>query len=89
MISLEDLQKDVRTIKERNARVEADKAWETSWLRRGLVMVLTYIVIVVFFLVAELPNPWVNAIVPAVAFLLSTVSVGLMKNWWLGQKNKK
>lgn len=89
MTSLEELKVELDHIKERNQRVEADKAWETSWTRRLLILVLTYFVIVIFFIVVELPNPFVNAIVPAVAFLLSTMTVPLFKTWWLKRVYKK
>lgn len=83
MSSLEELQLEIEAIKKRNQRVEADKAWETSWARRIIILLLTYVVIVVFFYFAQLPKPFVNAIVPAIAFMLSTLSVSLFKNWWL------
>ena len=82
-----DLEKEVIGIKERNKRVEVDKAWETSFTRRALAVVLTYFVIVVFFYSAGLPDPFINAIVPALAFVLSTFSMPLFKKMWL--RNKK
>ncbi|MFA6534605.1 MAG: hypothetical protein WCT37_05615 [Patescibacteria group bacterium] len=83
MTSLEELQLEIEAIKKRNQRVEADKAWETSWTRKVVILVLTYIVIVVFFFFAKLPNPLANAIVPAMAFVLSTLTVPVVKKWWL------
>jgi len=83
MATIEELKKELDEIKTRNKRVEADKAWETSWTRKLLILVLTYIVIVIFFLVAKLPDPFANAVVPSVAFVLSTLTVPLFKNWWL------
>lgn len=83
MPSIEELQLEIEEIKKRNQRVEADKAWETSWTRKIVVSVLTYIVIVVFFYFAELPKPFISAIVPAIAFVLSTLTVPLFKKWWL------
>ena len=50
---IKELKKEIKLIKERNARVEGDKAWETSWTRRALIVGLTYIVIVLFFYFAE------------------------------------
>ena len=82
-VMVNQLEKDVKEIKARNQRVEADKAWETSWTRKIVVSVLTYIVIVVFFYFAGLPKPFINAIVPAIAFVLSTLTVPLFKKWWL------
>lgn len=87
MISAEELQKEIEEIKRRNRRVELDKAWETSGIRKLIILCLTYIVIVIFFVVARLPKPFVNAIVPSLAFVLSTMSVPVFKNLWL--KNKK
>ena len=31
MDEIEQIKKDIQEIKDRNARVEKDKAWETSW----------------------------------------------------------
>ncbi|PIR59801.1 MAG: hypothetical protein COU68_03650 [Candidatus Pacebacteria bacterium CG10_big_fil_rev_8_21_14_0_10_45_6] len=87
--NLEQIQRDIEEIKKRNERVEADKAWETSFARKIIISLLTYIVIVIFFFVAELPDPFANAIVPAVAFLLSTLTVSSLKKWWLNKQTKK
>jgi len=89
MSTLESLEKEVEQIKVRNQRVEADKAWETSLMRRFVVTVLTYLVIVLFFYMADLPSPWTNSIVPALAFVLSTATLPLFKNIWLKSRNKK
>lgn len=83
MATLEELQLEIEKIKKRNQRVEADKAWETSWTRKIVISISTYIVIVVFFYFAGLPKPFINAIVPAVAFVLSTLTVPLFKKWWI------
>ena len=80
---VKDFQKQINEIKKRNKRVELDKAWETSWVRKILLFVLTYIVIVIFFYFAGLPYPWLNSLVPAVAFVLSTLSLPVFKKMWL------
>jgi len=85
-LTLEQLQAEIAEIQARNERVEKDKAWETSWFRKILIAVLTYAVVVIFFFFAKLPEPFINAIVPAVAFLLSTMSVSVFKKWWLGRR---
>ena len=89
MDELEQIKKDIEEIKERNKRVEKDKAWETSWARRILVAILTYIVIVLFFFFAKLPNPFINAIVPTLGFLLSTLSISYFKKVWIKNKGIK
>ena len=89
MDELQQLKNEIEKIKERNARVEADKAWETSLFRKILVAILTYIVIVLFFITASLPKPFINAIVPTLGFLLSTLSVSFFKTIWLKRNKKK
>jgi hypothetical protein len=81
-----NLEKEIQSIKQRNKRVELDKAWETSWTRRIFLVILTYIVIVIFFYSAGLPNPWVNSTVPALAFVLSTLSLPYLKKLWLNNR---
>ena len=87
MPSLSKIQHEIDTIHARNRRVEMDKAWEISWARKIIVAILTYMVIVIFFWAAKLPEPWLNAIVPTVAFVLSTSSLPLFKQWWMKSKN--
>ena len=87
MPTKDSLEKEIEKIKERNKKVEADKAWETSWTRRILIAILTYAVIVLFFYFAGLPNPFVNSIVPSVAFILSTLTLSIFKKLWV--KNYK
>lgn len=89
MASLKQLEEEINKIKDRNRRVEAEKAWETSWTRKVLVAAFTYIVIGLFFSFAGVANPWINAIVPAIAFVLSTLSMPIFKNLWLKYICKK
>ncbi|MFA6255545.1 MAG: hypothetical protein WC606_00020 [Candidatus Absconditabacterales bacterium] len=84
---MQDLQKEIAQLKERNKRVEADKARETSRMRKIIIIILTYTVIVIFFYTTKLPNPRLNAIVPSITFLLSTLGLSLLKN--LRLKHKK
>ncbi|MEK7089164.1 MAG: hypothetical protein AAB913_03480 [Patescibacteria group bacterium] len=87
MNEIEQIKKDIQEIKERNTRVEKDKAWETSFSRKILITFLTYIVVVLFFYFAKLPKPFLNAIVPTLGFVLSTASIPFFKKIWL--RNKK
>jgi len=80
------INQEIQAIKARNQRVELDKAWETSWTRKIVIAVLTYAVIVIFFYFAGLPNPFVNSIVPALAFLLSTLTLPIFKKIWINNK---
>ncbi|MBU0907683.1 MAG: hypothetical protein KKD18_04810 [Nanoarchaeota archaeon] len=78
-----NLQKEILEIKQRNKRVEADKAWETSFTRKIILALITYILITLFFLVAELPKPFINPIVPTVGLLISTLILPVFKEIWL------
>lgn len=83
MSKTETLEKEIESLKQRNSRVEADKAWETSKARRFIVAILTYFVIVAFFFAAGLPKPFTNSIVPALAFVLSTLSLPFFRKVWI------
>lgn len=78
-----NLESELQTIKQRNVRVETDKAWEVSWTRRGLIAGLTYGVLAVFFMTVDFPKPFLNALVPTLGFVLSTLSLSLAKHLWL------
>jgi len=73
MNEIEDLKARIRAIEDRNKRVEADKAWEISWIRRLSIAFLTYVVIMIYLLVINNDRPFINAAVPAVGFFLSTL----------------
>jgi len=76
-------------IEQRNARVEADKAWETSWVRRTAIMVLTYLVVVAYLYFVVHINPWINALVPVLGFLLSTLTISLLKDYWISKSEER
>ena len=76
---MSDIEKKLNAIEQRNKRVELDKAWETSFSRKIIITVLTYITIVLFFIVAQLPKPFINSIVPTTGFVLSTLSLPFLK----------
>ena len=88
-MTIEQLQKDINLIKERNKKVEADKSWETSLARKIIIAIMTYVTIVLFFLVAGLPKPFINPIVPTAGFVLSTLSLPFFKKIWLGKRFQK
>jgi len=51
-----NVEKEIQKIHERNAKVETDKAWETSVFRAVLILVLTYLVILSFMLVSKIES---------------------------------
>lgn len=80
---------EIGQIKERNKKVEIDKAWETSKTRRLIIAIMTYLVIVVFLFSINAPNPWFNAIVPTIGFAISTLTLPFFKQMWLNNFYKK
>ena len=82
-MTLQELEVEIEKIKERNRRVEREKAWEVSWTRRIMVAVVTYTVIAIFFTFIGTDEPLRDSIVPAAAFVLSTSSGPFIKKLWL------
>ena len=83
---IKDLEKRVSDIEKRNKKVEGDKAWETSTLRKILIIVLTYVFAVLYLKIADTTNPFFGAVVPCVGFFLSTQTLTIVKKIWLGKK---
>ncbi len=78
----EELERRVSEIEKRNARVEKDKAWETSFTRIVVVSFLTYFVTVLVFWMLGSERFFLNAFVPTIGFILSVQSVPMIKKWW-------
>ena len=85
---LKELENKIKSIEKRNKKVEGDKAWETSLLRKALIIVMTYIFAVLYLKVADTTNPYFGAVVPCVGFYLSTQTVNIIKKVWLNRKQK-
>jgi len=81
-----DIKKEVETIIQRNKKVEADKAWETSFTRRTLIAIMTYLIIVLFLYIIKISFPWINALIPTIAFMLSTLTLPFFRKLWLSRK---
>jgi hypothetical protein len=86
--STNNLEERVRIIEERNRRVEGDKAWEGSWTRRALLALFTYLAIGLYLWAIEIERPLVNAIVPTIGFMISTLTMPFFKKQWLKWRNK-
>ncbi len=77
------IENEIKNIKARNARVELDKKWETSWTRRLCICVLTYIVVVIYsFTIQQVSNVFLSSLVPVIGFTLSTLSLGFVRKIW-------
>jgi len=86
---LKKIQAELAQIKTRNLRVEADKAWETSWFRKITIVLMTYAIAVIVMYVIKVDNPWTGALIPTVGFYLSTASLPFIKKWWIKRHQKK
>lgn len=82
MASLENLEERISKIENRNKKVELDKTWETSITRRGLLILFTYLAIGFYLSAIGVVNSWLNAIVPSIGFLLSTLTLPIFRKFW-------
>jgi len=89
MTDIEELKKEIDLVKERNKRVEADKAWETSSFRILSIVAMTYIVTAIVFYFIGVRNYLLNALIPTLGFYLSTLSLPFIKKWWINKFIKK
>ena len=80
---MEELQKEIEEIKERNKRVELDKKWETSLTRKICIALLTYIVVICYTsLIDKINNVFLSSLVPVIGFTLSTLSLSVIRKVW-------
>jgi len=52
-------------------------------------MFLTYLVVGFYMTAIEIKNPWTNAVIPVLGFLLSTITISGIKKIWLNHFYKK
>ena len=78
-----ELKEEIEKIKARNKKVEKDKAWETSLTRKVTIAILTYLVVVLYsYLISRFSNIFLTSLVPVIGFLLSTLSLNLIRKLW-------
>lgn len=82
-----NIEEEIKNIKERNDRVEIDKAWEVSLIRKISIMIITYLIAVSFLFFIGNSNPLINSIIPVIGYILSVQSLPIIKNIWV--KNYK
>ncbi|MFH1784853.1 MAG: hypothetical protein ABH842_00345 [Candidatus Micrarchaeota archaeon] len=78
-----EIKKEIKKIKERNVRVEADKAWELSNTRRLVIGASIYLLALILLIGINAPDPWVNSLIPAIGFVLSTATFPIFKEFWI------
>jgi len=86
---MQELGTRLQAIEGRNARVSDEKAWETSWVRCGLIAGITYGCGVVLLTALGHEGAWKHALVPVMGYLLSTLSLPAVKKIWIEQRHKK
>lgn len=79
----DETRREIGLIKERNMRVEADKAWETSLSRKAIISMFTYALAVLVLAAIRAPEPLVNALIPTLGFVLSATTFDFIKKWWM------
>lgn len=85
---IDEIRKELKKITERNSRVEIDKAWETSLSRRIILAALTYLSISLYMSAINIDRAWLNAIVPTIGFMLSTLTLPFFKEIWISRHIK-
>jgi hypothetical protein len=81
-----EIEKEILDIKRRNSKVELDKSWELSWIRRLFVSLITYLTASVWLVVIHDTMPLLKALVPVAGYVLSTLSLPPLKRWWMMQQ---
>lgn len=89
MQGIEKIKAEISLIKERNKRVELDKAWETSTFRVVSISIATYVTTSIVFYFIGVRNFLLSALIPTVGYYLSTRSLPFIKNWWIDNFDKK
>lgn len=77
------IEKQIEQISARNSRVESEKSWEISKFRIFSICILTWIVISIVFWLINVNNYFMNALIPTIAFYISSQSLPLLKRIWV------
>ena len=86
---IQKIQQEISEIKERNRKVEADKAWETSVFRMVSILILTYLIASWVMYIINVEKYWLNALIPTLGYFLSTLSLPIVKKWWVKNRWEK
>lgn len=87
-MDIASLEERISKIEIRNSKVEKEKQWETSWTRKLSIALITYCLLAAYLGIVLKVDPFMNAIVPTVGFLLSTMSLSIIKNVWVKRNSK-
>jgi len=78
-MNLEEISQELEKIKARNKKVETDKTWEWSMTRKILLMLFTYLALGIYMQAINIYKPRLNAIIPTIWFILSTLTLPRFK----------
>jgi hypothetical protein len=76
----------LKEIEARNQRVEANKAWEVSYTRRGAIALTTYCIAAAALVSLSSPRPLLDACIPVIGYIISTLSLPFLKKQWLKRR---
>jgi hypothetical protein len=79
---MQNLESRLSAIESRNARVENDKAWETSLTRKISILFMTYVILWIYMNVLGVENWYLHALVPTCGYFLSTLALPVIRNMW-------
>ncbi|MBP6921428.1 hypothetical protein KBB89_02695 [Candidatus Gracilibacteria bacterium] len=72
----------ITEIESRNARVEKDKAWETSITRKVSILIMTYGILGLYMYLLGVENWYLHALVPTCGYFLSTLALPVIRKIW-------
>ncbi|MCB0335899.1 MAG: hypothetical protein KDD62_06320 [Bdellovibrionales bacterium] len=76
------LEDKIAQIEARNQFVEQNKGWETSGARIFLIVIITYLLAALLFVVIGTPGPLRNALIPTLGYFLSTQTLRSARRIW-------
>lgn len=79
---MKSLESRIAEIESRNARVENDKAWETSFTRKVSILLMTYSILGIYMILLGIENWYLHALVPTCGYFLSTLALPAIRNMW-------
>jgi len=83
MSELDEIRSELAELRARNARVDREKAWETSWARRLVIATMTWLAAWVSFTGLGSEHAARDALLPSGAYAISTLSLPLLRRLWL------
>lgn len=79
-MELKNIEEELEKINQRNKRVELDKAWETSGIRKVCICILTYIVVIIYsYIVRNYDNIFLSSLVPVIRFYIIYIIIEICK----------